>query len=62
VAFCVVALELEAWEPAEFVADWSALLCANAGAAGTASAKMLAPRTMSFDLISLFLSSLTLHV
>jgi hypothetical protein len=36
VAVWVVALELEAWEPAELLADWLAPLCANAGAAGTA--------------------------
>jgi hypothetical protein len=49
-AVWVVALELEAREPAELLADWLAPLCANAGAAGTA---------LSLDLIGLVSFELT---
>ena len=56
-------LLLEAWESAELSADWSAVLCANAGAEPPmASRTTLTPSAMSRDLISLLLSISGLHL
>jgi hypothetical protein len=58
-----VELLLEAWELAALFADWSALLCANAGAEPpTANRTQLTPSAMSLVLIHLLLSIPGLHL
>jgi hypothetical protein len=54
---------LEAWEPAVLSADWSALLCANAGAEPPiANRTKLTPSAMNLVFIYLLLSIPGLHL